>query len=256
MSKLFATSFPLIAMIHLDPLPGSPLFSSMEAVVANALADADAAAEGGASALMIENFNDRPFAKTAPVETIAAMSRAASEIARAVDVPFGINVLRNDGLAALAIAAATGAAFVRINVLTGAMLTDQGIIEGEAHRILRRRRELGLGNCLILADHLVKHAVPLASFDFEQSAKDLRYRGMADAIVVSGAETGAPADPGRFERLRAVVDAPLLVGSGLNESNAATYRAIANGAIVGTSIKSNGRVDAEKLRRLKEVIGV
>jgi membrane complex biogenesis BtpA family protein len=181
------------------------------------------------------------------------MTRVVTEATRGIDLPFGVNVLRNDGEAALAIAAATGAAFVRINVLVGAMVTDQGVIEGDAAGVMRRRAQL-CPEVLVFADHLVKHAVPLAPFDEDQLAKDLRLRAFADAVVVSGMETGAAADPSRLERLRKIIDAPLVIGSGLTEANADQYSGMADAAIVGTSVKENGDVDrpvdAERLRRV------
>src|SRR5579872_839303 len=130
----FATRFgrkPLFGMVHLQPLPGSPLFGgSMTAVIEAARADAGAIADGGADGMLFENFGDRPFARGVGPETVAAMVRVIVEVAADVRLRFGVNVLRNDPAAALAIAAATGAQFIRVNVHAGAMLTDQGIIEG------------------------------------------------------------------------------------------------------------------------------
>ena len=238
---------PVFGMVHLLPLPGAPLFGgSIAAVIDRAVVDAKAIAVGGAAGLVVENFGDKPFGKKLQAETIAAMSRVIAEIAREVSIPFGVNALRSDGLAALAIAVATGASFIRINVHTGAMLTDQGVIEGDAAAVLRRRRELGADGVAIFADHMVKHAAPVAQLEPGQSAKDLRYRGLADAIIGSGAETGGEADPNQFALLRAAVsDAPLIVGSGLTPANAKRYRGLIDGVIVGTSIKRGGEVAAE-----------
>jgi uncharacterized protein len=247
---MFTFDRPLFGMVHLDALPGAPLFGgSIEAVIEAALADARALRDGGCDGIVFENFGDRPFFRDrVPAETVAAMTRAIVEVRRDVDLPFGVNVLRNDAASALAIAAATGAAFIRVNVHTGAMLTDQGIIEGRAAETLRLRATLA-PEVMIFADHMVKHAAPLAPMDETQSAKDLQLRGLADAIIVSGAETGAAPDAERFARVRAAVDAPLLVGSGLTEANAASFAA-ADGAIVGTSVKGERRVDAERVKRL------
>src|SRR5205823_9931999 len=141
-----------------------------------------------------------------------------AEVIAEVAMPFGVNVLRNDAASAMAIAAAAGAAFIRVNVHTGAMLTDQGIIEGRAAETLRKRQVLA-PDVLIFADHMVKHALPLAALDDIQSAKDLRHRGLADAVIVSGTETGAEPDRASFARVReALQDAPVLIGSGLTES--------------------------------------
>jgi membrane complex biogenesis BtpA family protein len=165
-------------------------------------------------------------------------------VTREVRLPFGVNVLRNDALSALAIAAATGASFIRVNVHTGAAVTDQGIIEGDAYATLRKRAALA-PHVLIFADYLVKHATPLG----ETSPKDLRMRGLADALIVTGAETGAAADPQRLRTLRESVDAPLLLGSGLTAENA-TESADADGANVGTAFKREGRVDRELVARV------
>jgi hypothetical protein len=241
----FASRFSaraLFGMIHLAPLPGSPLFTSLDEVIAAALADARAIRDGGCDGFAIENYGDRPFTRgRVEAETVAAMTRVIAEVVREVRLPFGVNVLRNDAQSALAIAAATGAAFIRVNVHTGAAVTDQGIIEGDAYATLRKRTALA-PEVLIFADYLVKHATPMG----EVSAKDLRLRGLADALIVTGAETGAAADPSRLRALREQVDAPLLLGSGLTAENAATF-AEADGAIVGTSLKKDGVVDAGRV---------
>jgi hypothetical protein len=230
-------------MVHLLPLPGAPGYEgSMDSVLDRAVADARAIRDGGAAGIVVENFGDKPFFKAVGVETVAAMSRLVSEVARETALPVGVNVLRNDGAAAVAIAVACG---VAVNVHTGAMLTDQGIIEGDAAAVLRLRDRLGGCGVAIFADYMVKHAVPLGPVDEAVMAKDLRYRGLADAIVVSGKETGGEADPGLLRGLRDLLpDAPLVLGSGLNAGNASHFRGLADAAIVGTSIKAGGQVDA------------
>jgi membrane complex biogenesis BtpA family protein len=248
------SSRAVFGMVHLGALPGAPLFSSLDEVIGQALHDACALRDGGCDGFVVENFGDRPFTRgRVEAETVAAMTRVIAEITAVVRLPFGVNVLRNDALSALAIAAATGAAFIRVNVHTGAMLTDQGIMEGDAYATLRKRAALA-PDVLIFADHLVKHATPLAHADPLQSARDLRLRGLADALIVTGAETGAAADPARLRMLRngmgdGMDDAPLLLGSGLTASNARDF-AVADGAIVGTSVKRDGAVDATLVQAL------
>jgi membrane complex biogenesis BtpA family protein len=175
-----------------------------------------------------------------------------AEVMREVSLPFGVNVLRNDARAALGIAAATGGQFIRINIHIGAFVSDQGVIEGDAAGTLRHRAAFA-PPVLIFADHMVKHASPLAPVDEDQMAKDLRERGLADAIIISGRQTGAPADVDRLMRTRKAVDAPILIGSGLTSQNAAAY-ADADGAIVGTSVKRDGNVampvDPARVERL------
>jgi len=246
----------VFGMVHLLPLPGAPLFGgSIDEVIDAAMRDALAIRDGGCDGLVIENFGDKPFFRgRVPAETVAAMTRVIGDVLREVKLPAGVNVLRNDALAALAVAAAVGAAFIRVNIHTGAMLTDQGIIEGEAAETLRLRARLA-PDVMIFADHLVKHAVPIAPYDAVQSAKDLRLRGLADALIVTGAETGAAPDASRLAMLDdAVGDAPLLIGSGFSEENASMF-ARADGAIVGTAMK----VDADvahpiDVRRVERIV--
>ena len=229
----------VFGMVHLRPLPGAPGFTSMDAVLESSVADARAIAEAGCDGFVIENFGDKPFTKgRVEAETVAAMTRVIGEIwSDALQI--GVNVLRNDALSALAIAAVTGAAFIRVNVHTGAAVTDQGIIEGDAYTTLRKRAALA-PEVLIFADYLVKHATPMG----ESSPKDLRLRGLADAIIVTGAATGAAADPARLEELRALLpDAPLIAGSGVTAENAARF-VEADAVIVGTASKRDGQVDA------------
>lgn len=249
---------PLIGMVHLEALPGAPLFGGdLQAVIAAALADAQALAEGGARAVMVENFHDVPFwPDRVPPETVAAMAVVLAELRRGVgDLPLGVNVLRNDAAAALALAAATGARFVRVNVHTGGMLTDQGPLAGLAHLTVRRRRELGLEHVGILADVRVKHAAPLARRDLVEEAADLRGRGLADALIVSGPRTGAAADPDELAVLRAALpDCPLLIGSGITCDNLASYRGLADGFIVGSFLKTGARIDRRKVAGLRAAL--
>jgi len=213
-------------------------------------------AEGGVSAVMVENFYDAPFYKDRlPPETVAALTRCALEIRRAVpDIPLGINALRNDGPAALAIAVAVGARFIRVNVLCGAMVTDQGLIEGCAAELIRMRRMLD-ARVAILADVGVKHAQPLGGFDLAQSARDTALRGRADALIVSGSGTGAPTPSSRIEAVQAAVPGvPVLVGSG------ATVESVDPGAvagyIVGTALKADGRVSLARVQAMARALGL
>ena len=233
----------IFGMVHLLPLPGAPLFGgSMDEVIDAAVADANALAAGGCDGIVFENFGDRPFHKRVGPETVAAMARVIADVKS--KLPFGVNVLRNDARSALAIAAATGAQFIRINVHVGVMATDQGLIEGDAAETLRMRASIA-PQVLIFADYLVKHATPVG----EHSARDLRERGLADAIIISGQETGLPADARRLAHVRQSVDAPILIGSGVTAENAKDY-AEADGAIVGTSLKSDGRIDGARVERV------
>lgn len=249
----------LIGVVHLPPLPGDPGHPAsfvdgpgVEAALEFAWRDADELARAGVDAIIVENFGSSPFAKgtheqPAPPYQVAALARACTGIRAFFEGPLGVNVLRNDARAALGIAAACGLDFVRINIHLGAFATDQGIIEGEAAETLRLRDALGLSDkTAILADVLVKHAAPLAPLEAATATADLIGRGRADAIIVSGAATGAPVSAGLLDEVSAAARdrVPVLIGSGLSTDNAAELSPRCHGAIVGTSIKRKGMVDA------------
>jgi membrane complex biogenesis BtpA family protein len=247
-------------MVHLMPLPGSAQAAAgLPDVVGRAVADAQALAEGGVDAVLVENLFDAPFHKDrVPPHTIAAMTAIVGALHRAVTVPVGVNVLRNDVRAALAIAEVCGGAFVRCNVYVGAAVTDQGIVEGAARQAVAYRRRLGSAVC-IWADVDVKHAVQLGGPPIEQQARDAVERGLADGIIVSGPATGRPASAERIRAVKlAVPGTPVLVGSGLSTANAAEMLGSADGAIVGSSLKQGGRIDGpvdpERVRALVEVV--
>jgi len=252
----------LIGMVHVAPLPGSPRWDgSMERVIAAAVADARTLVEHGMDALLVENYGDAPFTpgrvEPAPVAALAVVAR---EIRRALpQAPLGINVLKNDARAALAIACAVGACFIRVNVHAGAVLADQGLVHSDAYNTLRDRRLLG-AEIAIFADVGGKHAVPLAPVDLEQHARDLRHRGLADGLVVSGQATGAATPIDDLKRVRgAVPDVPLLVGSGATPETAAELLSVADGLIIGTALKKDGDVNApvdpDRVRRLVVAVG-
>jgi uncharacterized protein len=261
MKTLFAQHSKLfIGVVHLRPLPGSPRWrGDMDAVIELAVNDARAYARGGAHALFIENFGDIPFTKgpVAP-ETIAAMAAAGRAIRAAVKVPVGFNVLRNDARAALALCAVCGGAFIRVNVHTGAMLTDQGLIEGNAYETLRYRQRI-CPQAGIFADVHVKHAVPLGNWTIEDAARDTVERGLADALIVSGAGTGLAADLEDVRRVRRAAPATrILLGSGVTLANVRHFLPLADGFIVGSSLKVGGKVsnpvDAKRVAALARAI--
>jgi uncharacterized protein len=246
----------LVGVVHLRPLPGSPRWQSdLEKVITLAVNDARAYEQGGAHAVFIENFGDVPFTKShVGPETIAAMAAAGRAIRQAVKLPIGFNVLRNDACAALALCAACGGDFIRVNVHCGAMLTDQGIIEGNAYETLRYRHRV-CPEAQIFADIHVKHAVPIGDWTIEEAARDTVERGLADALIVSGTGTGQAADLADVERVRrACPDAKILLGSGVTASNVRDFLPLADGFIVGTSLKSGGKVanpvDAKRVAAL------
>lgn len=251
----------LLGVVHLPPCPSAAGgVSGIDALLEAALRDAHALKEGGVDGVIVENYGDAPFHKgtrddPAPPDVVATLAIVAREVRTAVGLPVGINCLRNDACAALGAAAAAGATWVRVNVLTGAMVTDQGVIEGEAARVAAYRRQLGI-EVALLADLLVKHAVPLGHVEPVVVARDLAARSGADGLIVTGARTGAPVDGGFLREVRqAVVPFPVWIGSGLDEHNAAALWPHCDGAIVGTALKQGGvtkaQVDPARVRRLR-----
>jgi uncharacterized protein len=246
MSALFRHRHkPVIGVVHLRPLPGSPRWGgNLESVIDRAVTDAKAYERGDVDAVIVENFGDAPFTKASvSAETIAAMAAAGCAVRSTIKIPIGFNVLRNDARSALALCAACNGSFVRVNVHTGAMLTDQGIIEGDAYHTIRYRQTVRPG-ALLLADVHVKHAVPIGDFGIEDSAHDTLERGLADALIISGTGTGVAADIGDVERVRhACPRAKILLGSGVTVENAHEFLQFADGVIVGTSVKVGGKLD-------------
>ncbi|MGE0787374.1 MAG: BtpA/SgcQ family protein [Sandaracinaceae bacterium] len=242
----------LIGVVHLPALPSDPGYRSggFEAAIASARRDAQAYAEGGASALIIENFGSAPFPKGAPEQptppfAVAAIARAV-EACRGAGLPIGVNVLRNDAEAAMGIAAACGCGFVRVNVHIGVYVTDQGLVEGRAYDTLRLRARLG-ADVAICADVRVKHAAPLAARPIEEEVDDLVRRGGADAVIVTGRGTGHRTDPNDVAAVHAEIQgtgAAVWVGSGVTVDNVDDFLETADGVIVGTSLKRGGQVDA------------
>jgi len=281
----------VVGMLHAPPLPGSPGYAGgWEQLRQSVLADAAALVEGDAPAssgsgvipkggaisrdasgatsgvisgggggvdgLMLENFGDVPFFRgRVPSEVVACLTRLACEVKAVIgEVPLGINVLRNDGESALAVAAASGAAYVRVNVLSGAVVTDQGIIEGDAARLLRRRREMDAADVEVWADVRVKHAAPFGAGwrSLEEEVEEVVLRGGASGVIVSGTGTGKATDLEELAEVRRVVDALAMpaearprvwVGSGATAATAAGLLRFADGLIVGTSVKEDGQLD-------------
>lgn len=258
----FGTRFPIIGMVHLQPLPGSPHGVDIETVLERAIADARALESGGVDAVMVENFGDVPFyPDDVPKHTVASMTRIASELREAVGLPLGINVLRNDVEAAVAVAAAVGGEFVRANVHSGVRATDQGFVQGRAHETIRLRERLNAG-LAVFADVDVKHSTPVSSeYDAVAALEDVVVRGMADAVVVSGDATGQSTPPEFVRKLRDAAaetwrNPPVFVGSGVTPDTVHEYADVADGAIVGSAFKPGGDpeqpVEEFRVRQLVE----
>jgi membrane complex biogenesis BtpA family protein len=240
--RLVGESPVLIGVVHLAPLPGSPGWArDMRSVADRAVADAIALEKAGFDAAILENFGDAPYARGfAGRGAVAGLAAVGAAVAAEVGLPLGVNVLRNDALSAVSVAAAIGARFIRVNVHVGAAVTDQGIVQGRAMGTMRAIRDEAPG-LAVLADVFVKHAVPLGGATLERAARDTFERGLASALIVTGEATGAPASLDDVSRVKkAVPEAPVLVGSGATPETAPRIIEVADGIIAGSAIMEGG----------------
>jgi membrane complex biogenesis BtpA family protein len=259
LKAMFGTDKPVMGMVHLPPLPGAPNYGgSMTDVINHALRDADTLVSNGVHALIVENLGDYPYYPiTTEPETVAAMCRAALELRKKYpSLALGINVLRNSWKAALAVALLVDAQFIRLNVLTDSMVTDQGIIQGEAHLAMRYRSAIGAGSIKVFADIYAKHGGPLVRRGLQTVVKEMIHRGMADAIIVSGEESSMPADIGEIQTVKqAAGDTPVFLGSGIGV-NTVDYVRYADGCVFGFGTKPSGDmndpVDDATVRKFME----
>jgi uncharacterized protein len=245
-------------MVHLPALPGSPLYDAdagMALVLERTRADLRALQSAGFDGVMFCNENDRPYVFDAGAETVAAMAAVVGELRGEISVPFGIDVLW-DPRAALAVAQATGAAFVR-EILTGAYGSEFGLWNTSPGETLRYRRNIGAENVRLLTNISAEFAAPVAARPIDVVARGVALISLADAICVSGLMTGSSVDSNQLRTVRAALpDAVLFANTGVNESTVGEIFEVADGVIVGTSLKVDGitwnAVDGERARRFME----
>ncbi|HST24597.1 MAG TPA: BtpA/SgcQ family protein [Gaiellaceae bacterium] len=241
-SDLFGEK-PILGMIHLPALPGAPRSSlTLDEVVTFALEELERLETAGIDGVIVENVGDTPFFREGvPPVTVAAMGVIVREVVRASSVPVGVNMLRNAWEEAVSTAYVAGGDFIRCNVVIGAYVTDQGIIQGCAAELARLRKSLDR-DVLVLGDVHVKHAAPLFDVPLVDAARDLAERGGVDAVIVSGARSP---DPPSFEMVSSVVEAvelPVLIGSGIGEANAREFYELSGGILLGEVDFKVGRV--------------
>lgn len=234
-------------MIHVPPISGSKNASkSFKEVIDFCLQDAKILFENGIKCFFIENFGDAPFPKNnVEPHVIAALTTIIDELKfHFPEIKIGVNVLRNDALAALAIATITDCTAIRVNILTHARLTDQGIIEGCSYELHNYKKQLN-STVEIWADVEVKHSYPLAEIPISDAILDMFERGGASKIIFTGTRTGSEA---QLQTLREVVDAKIIspdnivIGSGISEKNIETFLPYAKNFIVGSSLKLHNHI--------------
>jgi len=255
-----------IGVIHLPPLPytytrGTPI----EKLVEYSIRDSKMLEEAGFDGILIENFGDKPYPKRV-VDPLAltAMAIAVHETVKSVSIPVGVNLLRNSGLEAYSIAIAAKARFIRVNAYVETLLTDSGIIEPEANSL--RAVKLNYPGIKIFADILCKHGASLTYTNLlvihgvEEALKtivlDAVERSGANYIVVTGSRTGEPPAPELLKKISEISPTPIVIGSGITPDNICRLIGYAQGVIVGSYIKIDGRVgnsvDIERAKRFIE----
>lgn len=262
LTELTGARKPIIGMAHLPALPGTPLYDSAAGMghVRDWVArDLEALQGGGIDAVMFCNENDRPYRLDADVASVAAMTDVVASLRDELSVPFGVNVLW-DPRATLAVAAATGATFAR-EIFTGAFAGDFGLWVRSAGDTFRYRREVSAEGCRLLFNINAEFAAPLAPRPLAEVARSVVFSSMPDALCVSGPITGQPADASGLADVAQAVSGsgvPVLVNTGFRASNAAELLQFADGAIVGSSLKTDGvtwnPVDRARVRELMDVV--
>jgi len=262
LADLFGVPKPVIGMVHLWPLPGSPGYTGygMQKIIDQAMQDAEALVQGGVNGLMVENMWDLPYHVGSAVqpEAMTAQAVAAAEVVRSFPLPVGINVIHNGGIVCLSIAVAAGARFIRVCILTGSRLWDTGELDhGCAADLMRKRKELHAESIHIFADVDKKHSVPFPGIDLATHIEWTEFYG-ADGVIVSGRMTGSAPDLEKVREVKRLATRPVLIGSGSDTGNVAGFLQYADGIIVGSSLKEDGvmenPVDVNRVRAFMEKV--
>ena len=240
--RVFGTDKPVIAMVHLGALPGSPLYDAeagIEGLVENAARDLDALQKAGFDAVMFGNENDRPYEFAVDTASTAAMANVIGRLRERITVPFGVNVLW-DPMSTVALAAGTGAAFVR-EIFTGTYASDMGPWTPDAGKAMRYRERLGRSDLVMLYNISAEFAYSLDRRSMADRARSTVFSSIPDAVLVSGQITGEAAEMGELEAVKKVLpNTPVMANTGVKHATVADVLKIADGCIVGSSLKVDG----------------
>jgi membrane complex biogenesis BtpA family protein len=260
LKDLLGSEKPVIAMAHLLPLPGAPLYDAkggIGAIIDAVRRDLEALQAGGVDCVMFGNEGDRPYILSATPESLAAMTAVVAAVKDEIRVPFGVNYLW-DPVATVALAVATEAVFAR-EIFTGVYDSDMGLWQPDAAKALRLRHDLGRDDLKLMFNVNAEFAAPLGDRPIEARAKSAVFSSLADAILVSGPMTGQAVDQSDLRRVKeAVGTTPVLANTGCNIDNITDILAIADGCVIGTHFKVGGNtwnpVDQDRVARFMEVV--
>ncbi|HEX9905346.1 MAG TPA: BtpA/SgcQ family protein [Propylenella sp.] len=250
--NVFGAVKPVIGMIHLGALPGTPLYDAeagLEGLVGGAAKDLAALQDAGFDAVMFGNENDRPYELKVDTASTATMAYVIGRLRPEIGVPFGVNVLW-DPMSTMALAAATGAAFVR-EIMTGTYASDMGVWAPDAGKALRYRDRLGRPDLAVLYNVSAEFAWSLDRRSLADRARSAVFSSIPDAVLVSGAMTGEAAAMSDLEAVKkALPDTPVLANTGVKHATVGDVLRVADGCIVGSSLKVDGNtwnpVDPER----------
>lgn len=234
----------IIGMVHCAPLLGTVGYEGdMEKVIRRAVLDAQRLEQGGITAILIENHSDQPLGQYLSFEQTCAFSALVQAVSEQVTVPFGVAASFCDYKSAIAIAAATGASFIRCPVFTDTVVTVCGIIQPCAYDLIRYRKQLNAEHIAVLADIQVKYShMVVPGISIEESAVSAMMSG-ADAVIVTGTHTGGKTPTEEVQSVKRCVQIPVLIGSGFCEETVDEQLSVADGAIVGSACKEDGVTD-------------
>lgn len=257
---MFGDKKPVIGMVHLGALPGTPLYDAedgLEGLLAGAAGDLAALQKAGFDAVMFGNENDRPYEFDADTASTATMAYVIGALRSEITVPFGVNVLW-DPMSTMALAAATGAAFVR-EIMTGSYASDMGPWAPDAGEALRYRRRLGRHDLALLYNVSAEFAWSLDGRPLADRARSAVFSSVPDAILVSGPMTGEAAAMSDLESVkRALPDTPVLANTGVKHETVADVLKVADGCIVGSALKVDGNtwnpVDPERAAEFMRLV--
>ena len=261
MMELFKDRQPLIAMAHLLPLPGTPQYDAaggIQAIVDHLGVDLDILLDAGFDAVLFCNEGDRPYSFHAGYDGVAAMTRVVTELAPK-DRPFGVDYLW-DSQAALAVAMATGATFIR-GVMVGAYESDMGLWSTDVASLLRERRRLGADDVAMFMNITPEYSSSVGTRSVMDVASSAVVSSLADTILISGPVQGSEPDLELLARTKVAIRecVPVLANTGAKASNVASYLEVADGIIVGTDLKKDGytwnAVDADRVERFMQAAG-